>query len=240
MKKVLVPILLLVAVAAIAVGIFLTKQKSQPQTKTQPHVAVPENSTKVVAAVKEEAVPQQQEKATPQPSKQIEGPFEVYFTAPTPPKISKGQPVVVTLQVASVPGNWPAELGPEARLDLLLRLPISVKLDSAEEGWTPVQLPTDADAGSWSVYEKQVPLQLQQGVPPGELLTVQEIHLIVTEEGINWILSTRARLTQGSQVWQTFGLMFATLQGEEGEFHGTPKTPRDTESAQETQSAQES
>jgi hypothetical protein len=81
------------------------------------------------------------------------------------------------------------------------------------------------------VYEKQIPLQIKQGVPP-ELLAKEKLDLTVVEEGVNWIISSRARLTQDSQSWQAFGVLFATLQGNEGQFHEIPKAPTDIRSAQ--------
>ncbi len=142
------------------------------------------------------------------------------------------QPVAVTLLVESSPKGWPAEVGPGARLDLLLRLPVGVKLAS-EEGWSPAPLPPEEKedaSGPWSVYEKQVPLQITQGIPP-EFLAQEKVGLIVTEEGVNWIISARARLTQDSKTWQAFGVLFATLQGNEGQFHEIPKAPTDIRSA---------
>ena len=142
-------------------------------------------------------------------------------------------PSRVTLIVESNPKGWPAEVGEGARLDLLLRLPVGVKLASGE-GWSPAQLPPEEKedaSGPWSVYEKQVPLQIKQGVPP-ERLAAEAVQLAVTEEGVNWIISARARLTQGSQTWQAFGVVFATLQGSDGQFHEIPKAPTDIRSAQ--------
>jgi hypothetical protein len=157
--------------------------------------------------------------------------MKIRFDAPVPPQMN--QPVGVTLLVESSPKGWPAEVGPGARLELLLRLPVGVKLAS-EEGWSPAQLPPEGEgdaSGPWSVYEKQVPLEIVQGVPP-EWLAQEKVELTVAEEGVNWIISARARLTQGSQSWQAFGVLFATLQGSEGEFHEIPKAPTDIRSAQ--------
>ena len=166
-----------------------------------------------------------------QPPELEPAPIKVRFDAPAPPEL--GKPAAVTLLVESSPKGWPAEVGPGAQLDLLLRLPVGVKLAS-EEGWSPAQLPAEEreDAsGPWSVYEKKIPLQIKQGVPP-EFLAKEKVELTVAEEGTNWIISARARLTQGSQTWQAFGVLFATLQGNNGQFHEIPKAPMDIQSAQ--------
>lgn len=222
MKRILVSILFLVTAAAVAAGVFLSKQKQRPP--------VPPEQTGVVA-VKESPVPQ--EETAPQGPEQEQAPLKIRFEAPVPPQM--GQAAPVTLLVESNPKDWPAEAGPGAQLDLLLRLPIGVKLAS-EQGWSPMQLPPeekDDVTGPWSVYEKQIPLQIKQGVPP-ELLAQEKVELTVAEEGVNWVITARARLTQGSQVWAAFGVLFATLQGDEGQFHGIPKGPGDIQSAQES------
>ena len=236
MKKIFVPVLLLVAAGAVAAGIFLTKQKQQPP------VPVMEKQMGTSAVVKEGSVAEEgsaprQEEAAPQGSERNPAPLEVRFDAPVPPQM--GQAVPVTLRVEGNMESWPAEAGPDARLDLLLRLPVSVKLAS-EQGWSPAQLPpdeTDNVSGPWSVYKKQIPLRIERGAPPG-LLAAEKLELILTEEGINWIISARVLLIQGSQgpanAWQAFGVLFATLQENKGEFHESPKALENTESAQES------
>ena len=166
-----------------------------------------------------------------QPPEPNPAPVKVRFEAAAAPKLN--EPAPVTLLVESNAKGWPAEVGEEARLDLLLRLPVGVKLAS-EQGWSVAQLPPEEKedaSGPWSVYEKQIPLKITQGVPP-EFLAREKVDLTVTEEGVNWIISARARLTQGSQTWQAFGVIFATLQGSDGQFHEIPKAPTDIRSAQ--------
>jgi len=164
------------------------------------------------------------------PPKIAPAPIQIRFDAPIPPEKDKAVPV--TMAVESVPGGWPAEIGEGARLELLLRLPVGVKLKSG--GWAPVELAEEEKqdaSGPWSLYEKRVPLQIKPGVPPGILLK-ETVALAVVEEGTNWIITARARLVQGASAWQTFGVLFATLQGTRGEFHASPKGPMDSQSAQ--------
>lgn len=157
-------------------------------------------------------------------------PMEVRFETPTPPKLNER--AAVTLSVVKGPG-WPVQAEKAGEIELLLRLPVGVKLAS-EEGWTPSQdLPVEKEdvTGPWSVFERKFPVAPEaDGALPDQLAEV-EVPLVVVEEGINWIISTRARLSQGQQAWQTFGVLFATVQGEQAEFHATPKTPSDTQSA---------
>ena len=165
-----------------------------------------------------------------QPPQTAPAPIRVRFDAPTPPE--KDKPVPVTLIAEGVPEGWPAEVGEGARLELLLRLPAGVKLKS--EGWAPAELPKEdrEDAsGPWSLYEKKIPLQLKSGVPP-ETLLKETVRLAVVEEGTNWIITTRVRLVQGTNRWQAFGVLFATLQGNQRQFHTVPQAPIDIRSAQ--------
>ena len=236
MKKIFVPVLFLVAVGAVAAGVFLSKQKQQPPAP------VMEKQMGAPAAAKEGSTPRQEE-AAPQRPELEPAPLDIRFDAPVPPQM--GQAVPVTLRVEGSLERWPVEAGPDARLHLLLRLPASVKLAS-EQGWSPARLPPDEKddiSGPWSVYEKQVPLRIERGAPPG-LLAAEKLELMLTEEGMNWIISVRVLLIQGSQgpanAWQAFGTLFATLQDNKGEFHEVPKTPRDIQRAQDAQSAKES
>ena len=224
MKRILISILFLVAAAAVAAGVFLAKQKQQPRVPVEQAVRGEPVEPRT------EEVPAPGAPAPEQPPKQDPAPLKIRFEAPVPPQMGKAVPV--TLLVESNPKGWPAEVGPGARLDLLLRLPVGVKLASGE-GWSPAQLPPeekDDVTGPWSLYEKQIPLEIKQGVPP-ERLAAEKVELIVAEEGVNWIISARARLVQDSQTWQAFGVLFATLQGNEGKFHEIPKTPTDIRSA---------
>ena len=129
----------------------------------------------------------------------------------------------MTERTAEFPGNFTPD-----RAELLLRLPVGVKL--AAEGWSPADLPPEEKedpTGPWNVYQKSVPVQAE-----GEVLVREPVRLSVTEEGVNWIISSRVRVLQGRQALQAFGVVFATLQGKEGEFHAIPKGPIDTQSAQ--------
>jgi|GEM_PF-2068428 len=231
MKKGLIAILLLVAAGAIFWFFFARPKQQPPQAgkpaargePVEPRAETIRPSTSS-GRTEEIPVPDQVPELDP-------APIKIRFDAPDAPRLN--QPVSVMLLVESSPKGWPAEVGSGARLDLLLRLPVGVELAS-EEGWSSAQLPPEEKedaSGPWSVYEKQVPLQITQGVPP-EFLAQEKVGLIVTEEGVNWIISARARLTQDSQTWQAFGVLFATLQGNEGQFHEIPKAPTDIRSAQ--------
>ena len=202
MKKILISILFLAAVAAVATGIFFMKRKPAPSVSTERPAA---GAAKETPMPSEKAAPPAPETSAPEaPPEQAPAPLKVRFEAQVPPQ--KGKPAPVTVLVESNPKGWPAEVGPGARLDLLLRLPVGVKLAS-EEGWSPAQLPPeerDDVTGPWSLYEKQVPLQIKLGIPP-ERLAAEKVELTVEEEGVNWIISVRARLTQDSQAWQAFG-----------------------------------
>ncbi len=157
-------------------------------------------------------------------------PIRILFEATTP--LEKDKAVPVTLSVESVPEGWPAQIGEGAQLELLLRLPIGVKLQS--ENWTAVEMSAEEKkdpTGPWSLYEKKISLKITPGVPPESLLK-ETLQLAVVEEGTNWIITTRVRLVQGSDTWQAFGALFATLQGNSGQFHTVPKAPTDIRSAQ--------
>ncbi len=243
MKKMLIALLLVAAAGAAALVIARRSEgptKQSPlETKSEiaslPPVARndgnPETPRPSTDSGRTEKVPAPEIPVLEQPPEPDPAPMKIRFDAPTAPQLN--QPVPVTLRVEPSPKGWPAEVGPGARLDLLLRLPVGVSMAS-EGGWSPAQMPPEEKedaSGPWSVYEKQVPLQIKQGVPP-ELLADEKVELIVVEEGVNWIISARARLTQDSQSWQAFGVLFATLQGNEGQFHEIPKAPTDIRSAQ--------
>ena len=49
------------------------------------------------------------------------------------------------------------------------------------------------------------------------------VTLTVVKEGQNWVITSRLRLIQGEQAWQTFGVVFATLQEKVAEFSATPR-----------------
>lgn len=137
-----------------------------------------------------------------------------------------GEPIGVDLVVEPQPDAWPAGWTGEAALEFLLRLPAGVQLRS--EGWTPVDLPAEEKAdssGPWILFERKRTLDLPAG-PPGEELARERIELAVVEKGTNWIVTTRARLSRGSESWQTFGVIFATVDPQGiVEFHPTPRLP---------------
>ncbi len=156
-------------------------------------------------------------------------PLQVRFEASA--KAQLNQPAVVTLIVEKGPG-WSAQADRSGELELLLRLPVGIKLAS-EEGWTAAQPSSEEKedpTGPWSAYERNFLLSADAGSLPDPLAKV-EVPLIVVEEGINWIISSRARWTAGAEAWQAFGVLFATVQGTDAEFHQAPKTPSDTLSA---------
>lgn len=153
-------------------------------------------------------------------------PFRIYFDAAVPPELQK--PVPVGLMVVPSPESWPAWVEGDCTLEMLLRLPLGVNLESAD--WKPKEIPEeekDDPTGPWKLYEKSVQVQLKAGTPPEKLHT-EALQLAVVEEGINWIITTRVRLMKGKEGWQTFGTLFATLYGEMAEFHIVPHAPTDT------------
>lgn len=164
----------------------------------------------------------------PQPSqpKPTPPPMRLSFEAAGAPALDK--PVPVTLRVESSLEGWPAQLmGKECQMELLLRLPPGVKLRS--EGWQEKPLPPEEEedgSGPWSLFERKQPLSLPEGVPP-QVLVKETTELAVVERGVNWVITARARLVHGSEAWQTFGVLFATLEGEKAAFHARPFTPMD-------------
>ena len=173
---------------------------------------------------------QEAPKPVPKPPEPAAAPLKVEFKSKTPPEL--GKPAPVMLVVESDREAWPAEAAGEGRLELLLRLPPGVKM--ASDGWSPTAPSTEEKkdgSGPWSLYEKQLPLNIPAGAPP-EVLAEEEVRLTVAEEGVNWIITARARVVRGTSAWQAFGVLFATLQGDSGEFHQIPKGPADIRSAQ--------
>ncbi|MBI3615692.1 MAG: hypothetical protein HY211_04145 [Candidatus Omnitrophica bacterium] len=134
------------------------------------------------------------------------------------------------LEVERDPKIWPSDtkpagrIMPAGRLELLLRLPVGVKLES--EGWKRVPLPEGEKEGSeeiWSTFEQVRPVESFPQEP--SLLAKIPLQLRVVEEGTNWIITTRVRLTQDSKILTAFGTILATLQDGVVEFHTTPKHP---------------
>ena len=150
-------------------------------------------------------------------------PLRIGFEASTPPVL--GKPVPVSLVVESNPEAWPKEIAEDCQMDFLLRLPPGIKVES--EGWDPVELPPQEKndpTGPWSLFERKQPIKIPVGAPP-TILIKEEVMLSVVEPGTNWIITVRARMVSGGQAWQTFGLLFATLQEETAKFHMQPLTP---------------
>ena len=149
-----------------------------------------------------------------------DSPFRAIFNTPTPPRIN--EPVDVILELRRVPGTPPLPVLEGAELEILLRLPIGVKLSSA--GWIPVELSPKEKAedppGLWSLYGWKRPL----AKPEGELLDRMPIKLTVVEEGVNWIITARVRVIQGQEAWQTFAATFATLEYGTAKFSPVPLT----------------
>ncbi len=153
-------------------------------------------------------------------------PFRVSFLAEAPPQLDK--PVPVTLVVQTHTQAWPASAVGELRVELRLRLPAGVRLESAD--WTRVELSAEErndPSGPWSLFERTVPVRvISSKTLPSELLR-ETVPLKVVEEGTNWVMTIRARLVKGTEAWETFGVLFATLEGEAAEFHTIPRGTRE-------------
>ncbi len=157
-------------------------------------------------------------------------PIQVRFEEPNPGKHKASVPVSLALVVERNPKGALLDEG-DAQLELLLRLPAGVKLIGAE-GWRPEPLPKEEEgdsSGPWRLYKRQQPVK----VPPltrghSSPIAQVSVELTVMEEGVNWVITTRAKLTQGQQGWQTFGVIFATLQNGIVEFHSTPRQGGDS------------
>ncbi len=148
-------------------------------------------------------------------------PIRVRFEALNPPKLNEAVPV--RLIVERDPKGEPVRIGTTDRLELLLRLPVGVKLESP--GWRPAKPSAQEKndpSGPWFVFERAEPLTGSTGSSP--VLAEFPISLKVVEQGLNWVITTRVRLVQGEKAWQTFGVLFATLHNGVAEFHTTPKS----------------
>ncbi|MBI3318417.1 MAG: glutamine-hydrolyzing carbamoyl-phosphate synthase small subunit [Candidatus Omnitrophica bacterium] len=147
-------------------------------------------------------------------------PIRVRFEAPAP--VRTKEPVSLHLIVERDPRGWP-QAAPEGELELLLRLPSGVRLESKE--WKPVPLPPGESkdrSGTWFLFEKREPINSLAG--NSLLLAWVPLQLSVAEEGVNWVITARARVDQKGKVRQGFGVVFATLQEGHGSFHARPKT----------------
>ena len=159
--------------------------------------------------------------------KKILPPIEAHFETPDPPRLN--EPVTVILVVDNNPKAWPAspqgvESQPsiENRLEILLRCPVGVRLET--KGWHPVEPSPEEKSdpsGPWTLFESDQPVAVP--TENSTVLAKAPISLIVVEEGTNWVISTRVRLIRGNEMWQTFGVLFATVQGTVAEFHTIPR-----------------
>ncbi|MBI1953759.1 MAG: hypothetical protein HYS41_06530 [Candidatus Omnitrophica bacterium] len=161
--------------------------------------------------------------APPAPAAQ-DSPIQALFNTPAPPRLD--EPVEVILEVRGRPGTPLPPIREGAKLEILLRLPVGVKLSSA--GWVPVepsaQEKKENPSGIWSLYGWKRPL----AKPEGELLDRMPIRLTVAEEGMNWIITARVRVIQGQEAWQTFAATFATLKYGTAKFSPVPLTALDS------------
>ena len=157
----------------------------------------------------------------PQPPAVSASPFRVQFVPGGRGPL--GEPILVDLVLEAEPEHGSAQLSGEGRLELLLRLPSGVALRS--EGWKPVELPPEKakdPTGKWSLFEQKKPISIPSGI--SKELARESVKLAVVEKGINWIITARARIVQGSKIWQTFGVVFATVQKDgQVEFHAAPR-----------------
>jgi hypothetical protein len=154
-------------------------------------------------------------------------PIEVHFETPDPPRLN--EPVTVTLVVENSLKAWPAspqgvepQLWTENRLEILLRCPVGVRLET--RGWRPVEPSPEEKSdpsGPWTLFESEQPVDVP--VESSTVLARVPISLAVVEEGTNWVISTRVRLIRGNEMWQTFGVLFATVEKEAAKFTPTPR-----------------
>ena len=161
-------------------------------------------------------------------------PIQVRFQPKGPFGPAQAGPVTILVEAGpGAPSNGFAGEGP---LELLLRLPSGVRLESPD--WQEVS-PTPEEkqdpSGPWKVYEKKNEIT----VPEKGILSQEEVSLAVVEEGVNWVVTVRARLTEGSLSWQAFGVMFASLQDGLAEFYASPKTPQINPQVSQKENAQE-
>ena len=171
--------------------------------------------------------PASREQAPPE----VSSPIRVEFAAVPKPEPPLPEGVhALKLLVFGDPKNWPAGVAAGGEIELLLRLPVGVELVSA--GWKPAPLPQEEEkdsSGPWKLFQKSVSTQ---PTADGKDLLVSEVIGVKVGEGINWILTARARMARGSQIWQAFGVIFATNQKGKAEFHSTPKPTSETQRAQ--------
>ena len=226
MKKIFPGIILVVLIGAVGLFVFMRPRQKQMERHAQPG---PVAESKLAAETKpvSEEPPMLEEKPEAEPKREQPevppAPLRIRFDATTPPVLQK--PVPVSLVVETNPEIWPQGIIEDCQLEFLLRLPPGVKLES--EGWNPVELPPQEKndpSGPWSLFERKQPINIPAGVPPA-VLAKETVNLSVVEPGSNWILTVRARLVSGTQSWQAFGLVLATLDGDTAKFHAQPLMP---------------
>ena len=159
-------------------------------------------------------------------------PFKISFLPAEPPAPDRPAPVVLTVQTEAK--SWPASAVGDLSMELLLRLPEEgVRLES--KSWTPAELPPQErsdSSGPWALFRRTVPVRVvSRKTLPSELLR-ETIPLRVVKEGANWIITVRARLVKGARTWETFGVLFATREGNATAFDAAPRKTRETPQAQ--------
>ena len=213
-----------VLIAAGGAWVWSARGRSAPAPKAPP---VPELPFQVRPATEEETKKAQE----PAPEK-LKAPLQVRFEAPGSGALEEAIPVELIVAVDAE--MMPAGLaGQEITLEYLLRLPQGVQLKS--EGWAPVELSPEEKndpTGVWSLFERKRTLTAPEKSAVSEWAR-EKIALAVVEKGSNWVITARARLTQGPASWQTFGAVFASVD-EKGrvEFHITPRVPATEQRAQ--------
>lgn len=226
MKKIFLILFLLICMVAAGTFFFysnLSRNHEEPSVRVgqaleieQVRKSVPPPEPPVPTARKEK-VQEVKKPATLPPA----APFHVRFGIEEPPASDGVQALL--LRVDADRDAWPLGLKSDAQMELLLRLPVSIRLES--EGWEPQGLPSPEQkdpSGTWHLFVRTVPLSLGATVP--EILVQEPVVLDVQEEGTNWVITVRARLVSGESAWQSFGVVFATRHGEEIIFHSAPRT----------------
>ena len=146
-------------------------------------------------------------------------PFQISFLTSNPP--GPEPPVLIVQTKAQV---WPAAATGELQVELLLRLPEGLLLESRD--WTQVEQPpeqSDQASGPWTLFQRTIPVRVSSAKElPSELLR-ETVPLRVVKEGSNWVITVRARVVKGSESWENFGVLFATLEGDAARFHEIPQ-----------------
>lgn len=207
----------IVAVVLIAAGAVSLRVVHGRSVRAKP-VSVPE-IPKTALQVRP-ATPEEMKKPEPQEPAKPAPPIRVRFQAPAAGAL--GEPMLVKILVEAEPTEEPGR----PALDLLLRLPAGVQLKS--EGWEPVALPAEEQkdpTGPWSLFQKKI----SPDETPGPLKVEEAVSLAVVEPGTNWIVTVRARLTQGAKSWQTFGVIFASTDKTGVGFHTAPRGPENAQ-----------